>query len=180
MTKHVAAGKLAVTARGMGIAGEKVFVAGDVRIDAAVERWDFERRTIGVEAQAEVTVDHVHGALDRTVKAADFTADRIALSMNAASFDLAHPSLRGVDYRLRVGRVDLHDARVFNALLPGEKIFAVESGSAQVSADVALSPSKRTGEATGPRDAPRRRGALPEEPILLASSSSMRGWPGFT
>ncbi len=141
----MAAGKLAVTARGMGIAGQKVIVAGDVRIDAAVERWDFERQTLGVEA-AEVTVDHVHGALDRTMKTADFTADRIALSVNAASFDLAHPSLRGVDYRLRVGRADLHDARVFNDLLPDEKIFAVESGSAQVSADVALSPSKRTGE----------------------------------
>jgi len=145
VTKHVAAGKLAVTARGMGIAGEKLLVAGDVRIDAAVERWDFDRQTIGVEA-AEVSVDHVHGALDRNVQAADFTADRIALTMNASSFDMAHPSLRGVDYRLRVGRADLHDARVFNALLPGEKIFAVESGSAQVSADVALSPSRRTGE----------------------------------
>jgi hypothetical protein len=145
VTKHVAAGKLAVTALGMGIAGQKLLVAGDVRIDAAVERWDFDRQTIGLEA-AEVAVDHVRGALDRSVKAADFTADRIALTVNAPSFDLAHPSLRGVDYRLRIGRADLHDARVFNALLPGEKLFAVESGSAQVSADVALSPSRRTGE----------------------------------
>jgi hypothetical protein len=145
VTKHVAAGKLVVTARGMGIAGEKALVAGDVRIDAAVERWDFDRQTIGVEA-AEVTVDHVRGALDRTVKVADFTADRIALTVDGASFDLAHPSLRGVDYHLRVGRADLHDARVLNALLPGEKLFAVESGSAQVSADVALSTSRRTGE----------------------------------
>lgn len=145
VTKHVAAGKLAVIARGMGIAGEKLLVAGDVRMDAAVERWDLDRQTIGVEA-AEVTVDHVRGALERTARAADFTADRIALTVNAASFDLAHPSLRGVDYRLRVGRADLQDARIFNALLPREKIFAVESGSAQVSADVALSPSKRRGE----------------------------------
>jgi hypothetical protein len=146
VTKHVAAGKLAVTARGMGMAGDTLLVAGDVRNDAAVERWDFDRQTIGVEA-AEVAAEHVHGALDRTAKNADFTADRIALNVNAASFDLAHPSLRGVDYRLRVGRADLHDARVFNALLPKEeKLFAVESGSAQVSADVALSPSKRTGE----------------------------------
>ena len=145
VTKHVAAGKLAVVARGMGIAGEKLLVAGDVGIDAAVERWDFDRQTIGVEA-AEVTVDHVRGALDRTAQSADFTAERIALNVNAASFDLAHPSLRGVDYRLRVARADLQDARVFNALLPREKIFAVESGSAQVSADVALSPSRRAGE----------------------------------
>ncbi len=145
VTKHVAAGKLAVTARGMGIAGEKALVAGDVRIDAAVERWDFDRQTIGVEA-AEVAAEHVHGALDRTLKTEDFTADRVALTVTGASFDLARPSLRGVDYRLRVGRADLHDARVFNALLPGEKLFAVESGGAQVSADVALSPSKRTGE----------------------------------
>jgi hypothetical protein len=145
VTKHVAAGKLAVVARAMGIAGEKLLVAGDVGIDAAVERWDLDRQTIGVEA-AEVTVDHVRGALDRAAKTADFTADRIALTVSAGSFDLAHPSLRGVDYRLRVARADLQDARVFNALLPREKIFAVESGSAQVSADVALSPSRRTGE----------------------------------
>ena len=127
VTKHVAAGKLAVTARGMGIAGDKLLVAGDVRIDAAVERWDFDRQTIGVE-DAEVAVEHVHGALVRTVKAADFTADRIALTVNGASFDLAHPSLRGVDYRLRVGRADLHDARVFNALLPGEDALRLRVG----------------------------------------------------
>jgi len=145
VTKRVAAGKVAVIARGMGIGGKKLLVAGDVRLDAEVERWDLDRHTLDVR-NAEVSVEQVHGALDRGTKAADFTADRVALGMKAASLDLTHPSLGGVDYRLRIDGASLGDARVFNTLLPGETLFEVESGSARVSADLALSPSKRKGE----------------------------------
>ncbi len=76
----------------------------------------------------------------------DFVVDRIDVRAASAELDLANPSMRGVDYGLRVGRAELVDAKALNTFLPSEKILAIESGHALISADFATSgPARAAG-----------------------------------
>jgi hypothetical protein len=131
---HVAHGAASVDARGIGVVLPRIHATGDVRVVADVARWDLASGI--VRGGVGVAVENVTGGFDRPGRPPDFFADRIDLRAAATELELAHPSMRGVDYGLRVGHAQLHDARSLNAFLPSPEILRIESGTAVVVADI--------------------------------------------
>ncbi len=138
---HIAHGAASLTAYGLGVAGPKIRVAGDTKVVADVARWDSRRKTLG--GSIAMTIRNAAGGFDEHPGPPDFSADRIEGRVSATSFDLASPSMTGVDYGLRIGHAKLVDARAFNAFLPAPAILSVESGHAVLSADIATSGATR-------------------------------------
>ncbi len=128
---------------GIGVASKKIHVAGDARAIANVARWDLANEELG--GDVAITLDHVTGGFDPRAEAPDFAVDRIDVRASVGTLDLAAPSMRGVDYGLRVGRAELADARALNTFLPAPTILAIESGRALVSAEIATSGPAHAG-----------------------------------
>lgn len=140
--RHVARGRVVARARRVGAGGAKLHVRGDADLDARIASWDLDRNRISLTA-SELAITQAEGRFGNSARV-DFVAPRVVLSGRTDAFDLAHPSLRGFDFRLRIDRAELPDARSLNALLPpGEKI-GLASGRARANADIVVSSSQRT------------------------------------
>jgi len=132
---HVARGAGSLRAHGIGVAGTKLRLSGDVSVVADVARWDLKQRVL--RGSIAVTVNNATGGFGRRAGVPDFAADRIEGHATATALDLANPSMFGVDYGFHVDRAELADARALNTFLPSPTILAFESGSGLLSADVA-------------------------------------------
>jgi hypothetical protein len=165
--KHVARGKVSVRGHGVGVRGAKVRLRGDVDAVADVEHWRLEEGRMRVKSSrvvlGRVAVDFgsspSSGSADGTARHAerspqregppDLEAKRIELHAMNDELDIAHPSLRGVDYRLSVDDARMEDAKSLGALFASNESapFAVESGRMHARVDVTVTSSART--ATG-------------------------------
>jgi hypothetical protein len=132
---HVARGAASLELKGIGATMKKIHIAGDVKAVANVARWDLTKKLVG--GDVSLTGANISGGFDPRDAVTDFVVDRIDLRAAAADLDLANPTMRGVDYGLRVGRAELVDATALNSFLPSAKILAIESGRALISADLA-------------------------------------------
>jgi hypothetical protein len=119
----------------------KVRLAGGVSARADLPDADLAHQSLGGEVR--LAVDKLTASFGSRAPVADLTVDRIDVHASTPSLDLAHPSMRGVDYGARVERAELADARTLNAFLPSPAILAIESGRALLSADIRTSGSGR-------------------------------------
>jgi hypothetical protein len=141
--RDVVDGSLQVHAVGLGARTAKLHATADVDATGSA-RVDLAARQIDLR-DADVTITRVAGGFGPAGRV-DFEGGRIALSARTAGpYDLARPTLRGLDARLRVADVALLDARALNRVLPAGEVLAVESGTARVAADLATSASNGTG-----------------------------------
>jgi hypothetical protein len=144
VTGHVARGAGSVSARGVGVSGKKIRVAGDVRAVVTIKRWDFTGGTLA--GDVALRAQDATGRFGPSAGPPDFVADRIDVRASVAALDLVHPSMRELDYGVRVGHAALDDARALNTFLPSPEIIAIESGRALVSADIGTSgPARAAG-----------------------------------
>lgn len=141
ITRHVAHGKVTARARRVGAGGERLHVTGDIDVAADVKRWGLDDNRLSLE-HAKVEVARAEGRFGSGPRS-DFTAPRIVLDGRTDRLDLAHPSLRGADFRLVIDGAELPDARSLGALLPPGEAVGFESGRARAEADIRVSSSKR-------------------------------------
>ncbi len=144
---RVARGTIEARGRGIGARGKKIGVRGDVEVSADITEWRLDDDRMKVNS-SRLAVDHAAARLgeDKPREGApDIQAKHIELRASAPLLDLAHPSLRGVDYRLVVSGGAMPDATRLGALFSPDdaKVFAVESGKARLSADIQVTASKR-------------------------------------
>jgi hypothetical protein len=142
ITRHVARGAASVEVRDAAVSSAKLRIAGDVRADMDVARWDLAEQTL--DGDLQFTARDVTGAFHPQESAPDFIAEPIEGRASVRGLDLARPSMRGVDYAFRLHRAELADARALNAFLPSPTILAIESGHAVVSADIGTSGPARS------------------------------------
>ncbi len=145
---HVARGTVAVRGENVGIVTGSVRLRGDPDVTAEVSEWDLTKDTTRVLG-SRMIVTNARGSLRRE-GAWDASVDRVELDARTDKLDLARPTLRGVDGRLVIANAVLPDATSLKALLPPDGIVAIESGRADVGADVTLSATEKT--ATGKID----------------------------
>jgi hypothetical protein len=124
---HVARGAATVHARGVEVRGDKLHLGGNAEVSLSVDHWNVPKTKMGGTVRA--TLDHMTGGFGDD-RSNDFVAEAIELHAGARDLDLAEPSLRDLDYGVRVGHAELYDARKLNTFLPSPQILAVESGSA--------------------------------------------------
>lgn len=165
--RHVARGRITARGERVGAKGKTLLARGDVDLSAEVERWRLNDGKLRLK-RSKVTVDGAAVELGETngggrqepAAAAgasrvtpDLEAKRVELTATADELDIAHPSLRHLDYRLVVEDARMGDARRLGAQLSSKRtaggreqpsVFAVESGSARATADVTVSASQRT------------------------------------
>ena len=153
--KHVANGNVSAHAHGVGVRGKKVGVRGDIDVTAEVEKWNLDESRLSVKSSL-VAVNDVevrfgetnvaNGGKDGRDGGPDLRAKHLALRVKIEDFAVAHPSLRGGDYRIVLEGGKMDDARRLNELLPRGEAFAfeVESGRALASADISVIASQRT------------------------------------
>jgi hypothetical protein len=134
---QVAHGAASVFTHGFGVASRKVHVSGAARAVADVARWSLRERTVA--GSLAVSVEDVTGGFGPEANTKDFVVGRLEAHASSSAFDLAHPSMRGMDYGLRVRGAELADARSLNTFLPSPAILAIESGRASVSAELEAS-----------------------------------------
>jgi hypothetical protein len=119
-------------------------LGGDGKGIVNVTRWDLANKTLAGDLR--LAVNGVTGGFDPRATHVDFVVDRVDVRASAPALDLADPSMRDVDYGIRVGRAELVDARALNTFLPSPTILAVDSGRAFVSADIGTSgPARAAG-----------------------------------
>lgn len=140
--RHVARGRVVAHARRLGAGGKKLHVLGDADLQADIARWDLDRNRISLTA-SELAIKNAEGRFGEQ-RRADFTAPSVVLSGRTDAFDLAHPSLKGFDFRLVIEDATLPDARSLNALLPAGEAVGLASGRARANADLVVSSSQRT------------------------------------
>jgi hypothetical protein len=151
----------------VGAKGKKLLVRGDVDVSAEVEEWRLDEDKLRVKS-SKATVDGVvvqfgetnparaqepAGAAGAAPITPDLEAKHVELRASAEELDIAHPSLRRLDYRLILDDARMRDARRLGVLFSSKRsagapeqpsVFAVESGSARATADVTVSASHRT------------------------------------
>jgi hypothetical protein len=142
VTRHVARGGASVAVRGAALASAKLRLAGDVSAVVDVAGWDLAEGTL--DGDLAFTARNVKGAFHPEESAPDFIAAPIEGRASVRGFELARPSMRGVDYAFRLPRAELADARALNAFLPSPTILAIESGRAILSADIGTSGPARS------------------------------------
>ena len=147
---RVAQGKIAARGHGIGIRGTKMRVLGDLDASADVTEWRIDESKVRV-SRSRIVADDVVAHLGSS-SGPDVYTRHMQLTAKIDQLDFAHPSLRGVDYRLIVDDARIDDATHLNALLasPGASSapeLVVESGKARGSVDVTVLASQRT--ATG-------------------------------
>ena len=98
--RHVARGQVAAHGRGVGVRGTKIGVRGDVDAKATIEAWQLDQHQLRVQS-SQIAFDDVAVSF-AGAPSPDVRAQRIELQAKADRLDIAHPSLRGVDYRLVV------------------------------------------------------------------------------
>jgi hypothetical protein len=151
---RVARGRADAHAQGIGVRTAALALRGSLEGDAHVAAWRLDDKTLHL-VRGHVALTDLEGRVGAAVaerdSAADLRADRIELTANADLFDLGHPSLRRVTGRLKVEGATLDDARRLAALGSTKQgTFGVDSGRAQVSAD--LSVDGPAGKANGSLD----------------------------
>lgn len=165
--RHVARGTITARGQRVGVKGKNLQVRGDVDVSASVAEWRLDEHKLRVNS-SKATVDGVAVQFgetnpDRAQQPAgapgpspirpDLEAKRIELCASVDDFDIAHPSLRRMDYRLVLDDARMKDARRLGALFSSKRsaggpeersVFAVESGSARATADIMVSASQKT------------------------------------
>ena len=148
---HVAHGSASVHTHAVGVRTPELRVRGELDANATVSAWSLDdKRMRGVTARARL--DDVAVELRKTSPGglakgrADVRSRSVELRANAADVDLSPASLGNVDYRLIVGDTEMDDASKLGALLstgkPSELV--IESGKVHATADIAVSPSRKT------------------------------------
>jgi hypothetical protein len=139
---HTARGTLRACTKNMGAGSRTLHLRGDVDVSADFVDWNFGKNALRLVA-SQVAMTHVTGRFGDGGPQ-QFSAERVALSEGARRFDLASPTLKGADLHLVVERGELPDARALVPMMPGDGVVRIESGAAQVTADVTVSDSRRT------------------------------------
>ena len=142
VVRHVARGKVRAHASRMGMRSKNLHLLGDLDFRADVADWDLEKNTLSlVDSGASVT--GVTGRF-RPEGEPEFSAHRIAVEARSPAFSLEKPTLHGADVHVVVEKGELPDARALGALLDPGSPLGVESGTANVAADVAVSASRHS------------------------------------
>jgi len=138
-----------VGGRGVGVAGRKVAVRGDLAAIIEIADWRREAGTLRVK-RSEIVLGDVAVRIGERQPGApspppDVVATRIALSAVARQLDAKHPSLDAVDYHLVMEGAHMDDVRPLGMLVPGDPFaFAVESGKARAAIDLVVKSSDKT------------------------------------
>lgn len=149
---RVARGSASANTRGVGVRTAKLRVRGDVAASADVGSWSLDggrmRGASGVARVEDLGVQFGGTSPGESAPghAADLRSRSVELRASAAEVDLGKVSLADVDYRLVVVGAEIADVRKLGPLLGkgGPTELAIESGSARASADVTVSPSRKS------------------------------------
>ena len=167
---RVARGVVRARATSMGAASGALRLRGDVGLAADFVDWDLDKDTLTL-LDSRLDMTRVTGWLSARGPP-QLSAERVELGVRSPKIDVARPSLEGADFHLVIQRAELPDARSLAAQFPADGTFGIESGAAQVAADVDVSHSRRT--ATGGVDVAVARGAIRLDETHLSGSFRFR------
>ena len=153
---EVGRASLALRGQGLGGRGKKLGIRGDVEASVEISDWRVNSKTLRLQrsrvAFSDVAVrigEREPGALSG---APDLTVKRVELRASIDAFDLAHPTVSAVDYRVILEDARMDDVRPLKQLLAAKDpyAFAIESGNAHAAMDIEVKGSTKTaaGQAT--------------------------------
>jgi hypothetical protein len=155
LVASVARGAVMLHASKLGVGGKIAHLRGDVALTADGLTWNLAHDTVSVEGAA-LLVHDITGRFAGT--APQFSIKRILAMGKTDGFDLAHPSLAGLQLQIGIDDATLPNVKDAGALLPADSVLGLESGHLNVSAALTLSPE--TGRASGGLDISLKDGGL--------------------